>query len=52
MPALLPSQVDEWLLKQAVGSTTQTSSTDLALAAGVFLLAFGSGLYFANAGSS
>ena len=46
--ATAEAEVDEWLLKQATYAPAQTTSTDLALAVGVFIAAFGAGLYFAN----
>ena len=40
--------MDEWLLKQATYAPAQMSTSDIAVAAGVFLAAFGGGLFFAN----
>lgn len=42
------AEVNEWLLKQATYAPAKTSGADLALAALVFIGAFGGGLYFAN----
>ena len=49
--ATAEAEVDEWLLKQATLAPAKTTTTDLALAVGVFIAAFGSGLYFANLSS-
>jgi hypothetical protein len=49
--ATAENEVDEWLLKQATLAPAKTTTTDLALAVGVFIAAFGSGLYFANLSS-
>ena len=46
--ATAEKEVDEWLLKQATYAPAQTSTADLALAAAVFVGAFGAGLFFAN----
>ena len=48
--ATAESEVDAWLLKQATNAASQTTGTDLAVAAGVFIAAFGAGLYFAAKG--
>ena len=46
--ATAEQEVDSWLLTQATYAPAQTTTGDLVAAAAVFLLAFGSGLYFAD----
>ena len=49
--ATAEAEVDEWLLKQATYAPAKTSGADIAIAAAVFALAFGSGIYFTSKGS-
>lgn len=46
--ATAEAEVDEWLLKQATYAPGQTSTADLAIAATVFVAAFGAGIFFSK----
>lgn len=46
--ATAEQEVDEWLLKQATYAPGQTSTADLAIAATVFVAAFGAGIFFSK----